>query len=225
MVIKFLKANDPASWSENLALVVDAIASGFSVVIPTDTVYGIACDPKLPEAVRNLLATKGRDRNKPTPVLVASQSELGGLVEVIPESVRSILRNFWPGAVTLVFRAHPDLGWDLGETQGTVALRMPGHKTTLEILRETGPLAVSSANISGKQSASSVAEASEQLGEKVKIYVDAGPVGREHKANGRSRGSTIVDVTRVSSGGFFRVLRKGDVDWQEIREIAGGDWA
>ena len=225
MVIKFLKANDPASWSENLALVVDAIASGFSVVIPTDTVYGIACDPKLPEAVRNLLATKGRDRNKPTPVLVASQSELGGLVEVIPESVRSILRNFWPGAVTLVFRAHPDLGWDLGDTQGTVALRMPNHKITLEILRETGPLAVSSANISGNQAASSVDEAYEQLGERVHLYVDAGPVGREYQANGRSRGSTIVDVTRVASGGFFKVMRKGDVDWQELREIAGGDWA
>mgnify|MGYP001321141760 CR=1 FL=1 len=225
MVIRFLKATDPSSWFENRALVVEAVASGFSVVIPTDTVYGIACDPKAPEAVRNLLATKGRDRNKPTPVLVGSPNDLVGLVEVIPDSVRPILSNFWPGAVTLVFRAHPDLGWDLGETQGTVALRMPNHKITLEILRETGPLAVSSANISGNQAASSVDEAYEQLGERVHLYVDAGPVGREYQANGRSRGSTIVDVTRVASGGFFKVMRKGDVDWQELREIAGGDWA
>lgn len=219
-----MDANDALAWSENLPLLVEAIRTGKSVVVPTDTVYGIACDPSSPGAVRELFEIKKRVRSKPSPVLLGRHDSLASIVDVVPDTVWSIVRNFWPGAVTLVFKALPELSWDLGESQGTVALRMPDHKITLEILRETGPLAVSSANLSGKPAASSMGEAFDQFGEKVEMYVDAGPVGRGLNSRAKSKGSTIVDVTGVSSGGFFEVLREGDVSWQKIRDTAGGDW-
>jgi tRNA threonylcarbamoyl adenosine modification protein (Sua5/YciO/YrdC/YwlC family) len=120
------------------------------------------------------------------------------------------VEGFWPGGLTLVARVQPSLQWDLGETGGTVAVRMPLHPVAIELLKSTGPMAVSSANRSGQRPATTVDEAVDQLGESVSVYLDGGPSGAPVP-------STIVDVTLDVP----RVLRVGDVTVESLREVAG----
>jgi tRNA threonylcarbamoyl adenosine modification protein (Sua5/YciO/YrdC/YwlC family) len=188
---------------------VTALQSGDLVVLPTDTVYGIAADAFSPTAVNLLLAAKGRGRDLPVPVLVGSWRTLDGLVDELGPLARRMVETFWPGPLTLVVRAAPSLAWDLGETRGTVAVRMPLQPVALEILTQTGPLAVSSANRSGLPPAVEVDEARQQLGESVRVYLDAGPLGDPVP-------STIVDLT----GDRARVLRIGALDIDRLRELA-----
>ena len=188
---------------------VSALQSGDLVVLPTDTVYGIAADAFSPPAVTRLLAAKGRGRDMPVPVLVGSWRTLDGLVDQLGPLARSLVEAFWPGPLTLVVRAAPSLAWDLGETRGTVAVRMPLQPVALEVLTQTGPLAVSSANRSGLPPASTAAEAEEQLGDSVSVYLDAGPAGDPVP-------STILDLT----GDRARVLREGALPVESLRELA-----
>ena len=188
---------------------VSAIQNGDLVVLPTDTVYGIAADAFSPMAVNLLLAAKGRGRDLPVPVLVGSWRTLDGLVDELGPLARTMVERFWPGPLTLVVRAAASLQWDLGETRGTVAVRMPQHPVTLEVLNQTGPLAVSSANRSGLPPAVEAQEAERQLGGSVSVYLDAGPVGDPVP-------STIVDLT----GDHARVLRVGALDVDLLRELA-----
>ena len=181
-------------------------------LLPTDTVYGLGADPREEAAVDRLLTAKGRGRDKPSPVLVASLGQAEGLVERIPDAAAALMRAHWPGALTLVLPAR-QLGWDLGETNGTVALRMPGHPVALSLLRRTGPLAVSSANLTGRPPATSVAQAREQLGEAVSVYLDGG------ECRGGAP-STIVGF----DGARIRLYREGAVsrsDLSLVGEVAG----
>ncbi len=178
---------------------VSALQGGELVVLPTDTVYGIAADAFSPGAVGALLEAKGRGRDMPVPVLVGSWSTIDGLADDVPERVRAVVEAFWPGGLTLVVRAAPSLAWDLGETRGTVALRMPLHPVTL---------AVSSANRSGLPPAADAAEAARQLGSAVSVYLDGG------KSTG-AEASTIVDLT----GERPRLLRAGAVGEDALREL------
>src|SRR5215475_4847734 len=179
---------------------VTAVAGGDLVVLPTDTVYGIGADAFTPEAVTALLAAKGRGRNMPPPVLVGSVRAAAALAESLGAFGQDLIDEFWPGPLTLVFRASPTLNWDLGDTLGTVAVRMPLHPIALELLRRTGPMAVSSANKHGQPSATTAAEAEAQLSESVSVYLDGGPCADNVP-------STIVDLT----GSMPRVLRSGVV--------------
>lgn len=188
-----------------------AIARGELIVLPTDTVYGVAADAFSPAAVERLLAAKGRGRQSPPPVMVADMAAVGALADSIPESVQRLADAFWPGPLTIVLPAQPSLSWDLGDTGGTVALRIPQHEVTLEILRETGPLAVSSANIHGEPAATTAGEALVMLGDSVVAYLDAGAV-----ATGES--STIVDATRAHEG-RLRILRQGPVTITDLAEV------
>ena len=188
---------------------VTALQSGELVVLPTDTVYGIAADAFSPMAVNLLLAAKGRGRDLPVPVLVGSWRTLDGLVDELGPLARRMVEAFWPGPLTLVVRAAPSLAWDLGETRGTVAVRMPQQPVALDILTQTGPLAVSSANRSGLPPAVEAGEAERQLGASVRVYLDAGPLGDPVP-------STIVDLT----GDHARVLRVGALDLAPLRELA-----
>ncbi|MDD9206030.1 L-threonylcarbamoyladenylate synthase, partial [Georgenia sp. 10Sc9-8] len=154
---------------------VHALGRGALVVLPTDTVYGIAADAFQPRAVELLLRTKGRGRQMPPPVLVGDPATLDGLAVDVPEAVRGMVTEHWPGPLTVVCRAQPSLAWDLGDTGGTVALRMPDDEVALALLRRTGPLAVSSANLSGRGAATTVAEAQEYFGTGVTVYLDGGP--------------------------------------------------
>jgi tRNA threonylcarbamoyl adenosine modification protein (Sua5/YciO/YrdC/YwlC family) len=185
-----------------------AVQQGELVVLPTDTVYGVGADAFDPEAVRELLAAKGRGRNMPPPVLVSSATTLDALAVRVPGYARALVEEFWPGPLTLVCHQQSSLQWDLGDTRGTVAVRMPDHEVALAILERTGPLAVSSANKTGSPAATDADQAIEMLGEDVAVVVDAG-------ASPGGEASTIVDVT--SSQG--RVLRMGALSLEQLNAV------
>jgi len=186
-----------------------AVLRGALVVLPTDTVYGIGADAFRPTAVAALLAAKGRDRDMPPPVLVGSVRAALALVEDLGPYGQQLIDEFWPGGLTLICRAGRSLKWDLGETKGTVAVRMPEHPVALELLAETGPMAVSSANLTGQPAATTAADAREQLGDAVDVYLDGGPCLA-------STPSTIVDLT----DDMPRLLRSGVVSIGRLREVA-----
>lgn len=193
-----------------------AIGRGELVVLPTDTVYGIAADAFDAAAVAGLLAAKGRGRQSPPPVLVAGRATMEALVAEVPEPVERLVEEFWPGGLTIVLPSQPSLSWDLGDTHGTVAVRMPAHRLALELLEETGPLAVSSANLTGEAAAITAVDAEAMLGDSVAVYLDAG-------ASETGVASTIVDATALVGGQtpIVRVLREGAVSRDRLREVLG----
>ena len=200
-----------------------AVGRGELVVIPTDTVYGIAADAFSPEAVQALLDAKGRGRTSPPPVLIPGIPTLDALAESVPAEVRDLVQAFWPGGLTVILRARASLAWDLGETQGTVALRMPSNRVALELLSDTGPLAVSSANLTAKPAAATAAEAVAYFGDTVSVYLDDGEVGREH-SGAADPGSTIVDATGLEEAdGKLRIVRHGVIPDAAIHDIVGAD--
>ncbi|WP_406829973.1 L-threonylcarbamoyladenylate synthase [Pedococcus sp. KACC 23699] len=194
--------------AEGIAAAVEVVRDGGVVVLPTDTVYGIGADAFSPEAVASVLAAKGRGREMPPPVLVPSVRTVDGLATDIPEWARDLIREFWPGPLTLVFKAQSSLMWDLGDTNGTVAVRMPQDDTALALLTEVGPMAVTSANLTGQPPATTVTDAAAQLGASVAVYLDAGPTTS-------SEVSTIIDCT----GSEPEVLRLGAVTQQQIDAV------
>ncbi|MFC9326515.1 L-threonylcarbamoyladenylate synthase [Kitasatospora sp. NPDC057015] len=185
-----------------------AIRRGEIVVLPTDTLYGVGADAFSPDAVAALLAAKGRGRNMPSPVLVGSPTTLHGLVTDFSEQAWELVDAFWPGGLTLVAKHQPSLRWDLGETRGTVAVRMPLHPVAIELLNTTGPLAVSSANRTGGPSPATCDEAQEQLGDAISVYLDGGRA--DH-----ATASSIVDVT----GKVPVLLRAGAISAEQLREV------
>jgi L-threonylcarbamoyladenylate synthase len=201
---------DPAQREEGINHAVSAIRMGQLIVLPTDTVYGVGADAFDRNAVTDLLLAKGRGRDMPPPVLVGSVRAGEALIDDLGHYGRDLIAEFWPGALTLVCRATPTLNWDLGETKGTVAVRMPLHPVALEILRETGPLAVSSANMSGSPAATTAEDAQKQLGSAVEVYLDGGPTEGP-------MASTIIDLT----GDVPRLLRAGVIPIDKIREVTG----
>jgi len=152
-----------------------------------------------------VLAAKGRGRDMPPPVLVPNARTVDGLARSVPPYVRHLIDRFWPGALTLVLESQPSLTWDLGETNGTVALRMPDHKIALALLGQAGPMAVTSANLTGQAPAQTVAEAQEQLGASVAVYLDGGPAPGGFA-------STILDCT----GDAPLTLREGALTRAEV---------
>lgn len=187
---------------------IESIARGDLVVFPTDTVYGIAADAFKSWAVQALLNAKGRGRHMPPPVLVGSRQTLDGLVFSLPKEARDLVDAFWPGPLTIVVEQAPTLQWDLGDTYGTVAVRMPLHPVALEVLQHTGPLAVSGASRVGFPPAITAAEARDQLGYAVATYLEAGPCSDPIP-------SSIVDCT----GPVPRVLRDGAIPYERLREV------
>jgi L-threonylcarbamoyladenylate synthase len=185
-----------------------AIQRGHLVVLPTDTVYGVAADAFDPAAVSSLLAAKGRGREMPPPVLVSAISTIDALAVNIPSYARALVEEFWPGPLTLVCHQQASLQWDLGDARGTVAVRMPNHDIALEILERTGPLAVSSANRTGMPAATDAEQAMEMLGEEVAVIVDGG-------ASPGGEASTIVDAT----GPQGRVLRRGALSLETLNKV------
>lgn len=219
-----INSADQEAWSAGLSQALIELDAGRSIVIPTDTVYGIACNPFSPEAVAGLLAHKGRSRQMPPPVLVGSKEDAFRLAGQIPPGVSAVMSEFWPGAVTVILNAAPDLVWDIGETRGTVAIRMPNHPVAVELLVASGPLAVSSANRTGQKPPLTVDGAYQQFGESLGLYIDAGEVGGYYREASGDPGSTIVDASGVHCGRPWSVVRHGVVPWESIRAVAGGEW-
>jgi tRNA threonylcarbamoyl adenosine modification protein (Sua5/YciO/YrdC/YwlC family) len=194
---------------EAIAEALRALAEGKCIVLPTDTVYGIGADARNPSAVQALLSAKGRSRSKPPPVLIGDFEQLADLTDTLNASATALAEALWPGALTLVLRAAPQLRWDLGDLVGTIAVRIPDHDFTRALLVESGPLAVSSANVSGQPPALSAKEAMAQLGANAAVYLDAGP----------ARGgipSTVVDAT----GPDLAILREGAIAREQIEGLA-----
>lgn len=148
----------------------------------------------------------------PVGVLVGSWHTIEGLVYSLPDVARELIRAFWPGALSLVVEQAPSLQWDLGDARGTVMVRMPLHPVAIDLLRQTGPMAVSSANISGEAPATTAQEAQRQLGDLVDVYLDSG-------SSAQQAASTIVDVT----GPAPRILREGPVSVAAIAAALGVD--
>ncbi len=185
-----------------------AVQRGRLVVFPTDTVYGLGADAFNADAVNRLLRAKGRGRAMPPPVLVSAKSTLDALAIDVPSWARALIEELWPGPLTLVFRQQPSLQWDLGETRGTVAVRMPDHPIAHELLSRTGPLAVSSANRTGLLPAIDADAAEQMLGEHVRVILDGGPTPGPVP-------STILDCTTDRG----RVLRLGVVTRDQLDEV------
>jgi L-threonylcarbamoyladenylate synthase len=185
-----------------------AIQRGSLVVLPTDTVYGVGADAFDHAAVQALLDAKGRGREMPPPVLVSAATTLAALASNIQSYVDALTEAFWPGPLTLVCEQQPSLTWDLGDTRGTVAVRMPDHEIALALLERTGPLAVSSANLSGLPAATEAAAAEGMLGESVEVVLDGGP-------SPKGESSTILDV-RLSQP---RLLRLGAVSVAALNDV------
>ncbi|MGY4859845.1 L-threonylcarbamoyladenylate synthase [Cryobacterium sp. AP23] len=212
-------------YATGMRLARSAIGRGALVVIPTDTVYGVAADAFNPDAVQKLLEAKGRDRQSPPPVLVPGIPTLDALAENVPQPVRDLVAAFWPGGLTVILTAQPSLVWDLGETRGTVALRMPRNQVALDLLAETGPLAVSSANTTGLPSAIDVIGAEDMLGVNVAVYLDGGVAGLDYEAIGDRPGdtsSTIIDATGFdTNGGKLVIVRNGVISRAAIEAVIG----
>ncbi|MEV3977332.1 L-threonylcarbamoyladenylate synthase [Nonomuraea sp. NPDC003560] len=196
--------------AEGLIEAATAVRRGELVVLPTDTVYGIGADAFMPPAVTALLDAKGRGRDMPPPVLVGTVRAATALVDDLGPYGQDLIDAFWPGPLTLVCRANRALSWDLGDTKGTVAVRMPLHPVALDLLKETGPMAVSSANRSGAPAATTAEEAEEQLGDSVAVYLDGGKTTDNTP-------STILDLTTAVP----RMLRRGAIPVEKLRGIIG----
>lgn len=207
-VSELFDVSDPSALEQGMARAREVVADRACVVLPTDTVYGIGADAFSPLAVAVLLAAKGRGRTMPPPVLIADRGVMAGLAYDVPDEAERLAERFWPGALTLILKSQPTLTWDLGETRGTVALRVPDDAVTRELLYAVGPMAVSSANRTGMPAATTAAAAREMLGESVSLYLDAGPRDAQEP-------STIVDCTVTP----FRVARQGSVPLEDLREL------
>jgi tRNA threonylcarbamoyl adenosine modification protein (Sua5/YciO/YrdC/YwlC family) len=146
------------------------------------------------------------------------------LAEDVPDVANRLAATFWPGALTMILKSQSSLTWDLGETKGTVALRMPDHKIALALLQETGPLAVSSANLTGQPAATTCQQAEQYLGESVAVYLDGGN-------SPKGEASTIIDLTdvvdsydsdgKITTTGKIKIVRRGALSAEKIRSIAG----
>jgi L-threonylcarbamoyladenylate synthase len=202
----------PTSSDEERETAIEAAAQavqrGGLVVLPTDTVYGIGADAFDHSAVQSLLDAKGRGREMPPPVLISAATTLAALATQVPSYVEALTEAFWPGPLTLVCRQQPSLTWDLGETRGTVAVRMPDHEVALALLERTGPLAVSSANLSGLPAATEAAAADGMLGDSVEVVLDGGP-------SPKGEASTILDVR----GERPRLLRLGALSVADLDKV------
>ncbi|MGY1705045.1 L-threonylcarbamoyladenylate synthase [Geodermatophilus sp. SYSU D00697] len=199
---------DPEARTAGLDAAVTAIGAGELVLLPTDTVYGVAADAFTPAAVTRLLAAKNRGRTMPVPVLIGEASTLAGLATSVPPVATRLAEAFWPGGLTLVVEHAASLAWDLGDAEGTVAVRLPDDDVARDLLRRTGPLAVSSANRSGRPAATTAEQAITQLGMHAAVVLDDGP-------RNSSAASTIVDCT----GPTPRVLRIGAIPVDRLREV------
>jgi tRNA threonylcarbamoyl adenosine modification protein (Sua5/YciO/YrdC/YwlC family) len=188
------------------------LRDGRLVVLPTDTVYAVAADAFDTTGTRRVFGAKRRSRRYPLAVLVRSPKQLLGLCPDVPESADRLMAAYWPGRLTIIVPADPGLEWDLGDTRGALAVRMPLDDLVLDLVRDVGPLAATSANLSGQAPASTASGAHQQLGDRVEVYLDDGP-------RGGAQPSTIVDLTRSEPA----ILREGPLPGADVLAVARGD--
>ncbi len=198
----------PAGDPDCIARAVEILRDGGVVAFPTDTVYGLAADARLPDAVAELYIVKRRAPDKFIPILIADEADLHRFVSQVPDAARRLMEAFWPGGLTLILPAAPNVPPIITPGPG-IAVRMPNHPVPLELIRRLGaPLATTSANISGMKSPSTAQEVFEQLGRRVDLILDGGPTPGPIP-------STIVDFTASPP----QLLRAGTLAAAEIRRL------
>ncbi|MFA9445034.1 L-threonylcarbamoyladenylate synthase [Egicoccus sp. AB-alg6-2] len=190
----------------------EVLRRGELVVLPTDTFYGVAADAFNAQGTGRLFAAREQPRRVPLSVLVRSPKQLAGLTTIVPEAAERLVAAYWPGPLTIVLHAEPNLRWELGRTEGTVAVRMPLDDLALAVVRAVGPVASTAASRRGGPAPTTAEAARDQLGEAVELYLDDGA------RPGRSA-STVVDLTRRQP----HVLRDGPLDSAEVLKVARGE--
>ena len=195
-----------AARAAAITLACEVVRAGGLIAFPTDTLYGLACDPRLPFALQKIYAAKGRSMTKAIPVLISHPDQLVGLVSGLPEQAGRLMQEWWPGALTLVLPKHPGLPKDLTPYPG-LAVRMPDHPVALSLLNQTGPLAVTSANLSDRENPRDAEGVLAQLDGMVDLILDGGEL-----TGGQA--STIVDCL----GKEPKLLREGPIPFSEILE-------
>ena len=188
---------------------VKAVKNNKLIVLPTDTVYGIGASPNERNNIKAILQAKGRGGEKPPPILVAN-IEQAKTFAIVENKFLALLEKFWPGALTVILPMRPETNWDLGDKNSTVAVRIPDDELAIKILEQTGPLAVTSANLTTMPPALEIEKAIEYFGDKVAAYIDGG------KAK-LGVSSTIVDLC----GDEYKILRQGDVSKEMLQEYLG----
>jgi L-threonylcarbamoyladenylate synthase len=202
---EILPAQEPGIFAQALAV----LQGGGLVAFPTDTVYGVGALAFNGAAVGSIYIAKDRPVEKAIPVLIGDQADLAKVTLNVPVAAARLAARFWPGPLTLVVPKHPDLPETVSVTS-TVGVRVPDHAVARELLLATGPMAVTSANLSGQPSPSTAQEVFEQLGGRIALIIDGG----------RTPGgvpSTVVDCT----GTEHHILRLGPILEDEIRTVLG----
>ena len=197
---------DPAHTERAYSRCRDVIRAGGVIAYPTDTVYGLGADPKNIRAVRKLFSIKGRQADRPILLLIKDASEVRDWASEVNPAAERLMKKFWPGPLTLVFKAKPNVMTELTGGTGTIGLRVPGNALTRQLLAALGTaLTGTSANVSGRPSLCTAREASEVIGGMVDLVLDGG------RAEGGNP-STVVDVSTERP----KVIREGAIPSPEI---------
>jgi tRNA threonylcarbamoyl adenosine modification protein (Sua5/YciO/YrdC/YwlC family) len=208
--VRILPAQGDPPPEASLAAALEALADGLIIAMPTDTVYGLAADPFRPGATERLFEAKKRSRDVDLPVLVANIEQAMSLATAVPLLASALMKNFWPGPLTLVLPRRPDLVADLGEDEATIGVRCPAHPVPLALCAKAGPLATTSANLHGQPTSQTAQEVVAVFGDTVPVVLDGGTRS--------GRPSTVVDCTGIEP----RLLREGRIPWSSVTAALGG---
>jgi L-threonylcarbamoyladenylate synthase len=204
---RILTTQDPEAISNAFEI----IKSGGTIAFPTDTVYGLAVDPFNPQAINRIYAIKERSMEKAIPILIGDFQQLESLVSEINESAKILAQNFWPGPLTLILPKIPDLPGELSQYP-TIGIRMPNHEFAINLLRRTGPLATTSANISGDANPKTGLDVLSQLGGRIDLLLDGGETPGAIP-------STVIDISSKP----IRLLREGPISRSDLSVLLGED--
>jgi L-threonylcarbamoyladenylate synthase len=204
MNTQILPADDPRSTSRALEI----LRAGGLVAFPTDTVYGLGCLAFDQAAIELIYVAKNRPLEKAIPVLIADVDDLDRVARDLPELARRLASRFWPGPLTLILPKRADLPAAVSAT-ATVGVRVPDNDAARTLLRAAGPMAVTSANLSGRASPRTVSEVMAQLGRRIPLILDGG----------ETRGGIPSTVVDVSSGAEPVILREGPITLDQIKSI------
>ncbi len=199
----------PATSRKSIRRAVHLLREGDVVAFPTDTVYGVGANAFERFAVRQIFEIKQRPADKSLPVFIYQIDDLNLVARDVPNQAWPLLQTFWPGALTVVLRKNSALPDIVTSGQDTVAVRIPDHFVSLDLVIKTGrPLAVTSANLSGQPTPTTAQGVAEQLGENLPLVLDGGP-------SSTSQPSTIIDLSCNPP----RVLREGFINVPELQEF------
>ena len=201
MKTELLSAEHPSAIPHTL----DVLTHGGLVVYPTDTVYGLAAMPFQPQFIERLYVVKGRSSQKAIGILLGKHADLDLVISAMSPLAVRLAEIFWPGQLTLVVPRHPNLPFVLAPDE-TIGVRMPDHPVALDLLRQSGPLAVTSANLSGRENTVTAQEVLSQLRGRIHLILDGGRVPGGVP-------STVVDCT----GEQPVILRQGPITLEAIQ--------